>query len=81
MRDETPVTDATLDARGLACPLPVLRANKSMRGLAPGGRLTVLATDPAARADFASYCKTTGHDLVEIRDESGDLTIILRKAG
>lgn len=74
------MSDATLDARGLACPLPVLRANKTMRGLAPGGRLTVLATDPAARADFAAYCKTTGHELVEIRDDGGDLTIILCKA-
>ena len=41
-----------LDVRGLICPLPVLKANKALRGLPAGGRLVVLATDPASARDF-----------------------------
>jgi tRNA 2-thiouridine synthesizing protein A len=44
----------TLDLRGMTCPLPVLKANKALRAMAPGARLTVLATDPAAVKDFQS---------------------------
>lgn len=55
----------TLDVRGLACPLPVLRANRALRGLPPGTRLEVLATDPAAPADFAAFAAETGHALLE----------------
>ena len=52
------------DATGLLCPLPVLRANRKLRELAPGGLLTVRATDPAAEADFPAFCRQTGHELV-----------------
>ena len=48
--------DAELDARGLLCPLPVLRARKRLEGLAPGAVLRVLADDPAARIDFPHFC-------------------------
>ncbi|MCU0888865.1 MAG: sulfurtransferase TusA family protein [Rubritepida sp.] len=61
----------TLDVRGLACPLPVLRANRALRGLAPGARLTVLATDPAAARDFAAFAAETGHALLESTAEAG----------
>ena len=54
-----------LDAKGLKCPLPVLRARKAMKEVAPGGLLQVLATDPGAVKDFAHFCETTGHALVE----------------
>ena len=52
---------AELDAQGLKCPLPVLRARKALRDVAPGGLLTVLATDPAAPRDFRAFCEQTGH--------------------
>ncbi len=71
----------TLDLKGLACPLPVLRANKAMRTLAPGDELEVLATDLAAPADFRSYCKTAGHELVQSVEDNGVFTFVLRKAG
>ena len=71
----------TLDLKGLACPLPVLRANKAMRGLAPGDELEVLATDLAAPADFRSYCKTAGHELVASLEQDGVFSFLLRKAG
>lgn len=71
----------TLDARGLTCPLPVLRANKTMRALKPGAVLTVLASDPAAPNDFRAYCETAGHELLDSREVAGEFTIVLRKAG
>ena len=72
---------ATLDARGLKCPLPVLRARKAMRDVSPGEVLCVLATDPAAPRDFESFCRETGHDFVAGTEEAGVFTITLRKKG
>jgi tRNA 2-thiouridine synthesizing protein A len=69
-----------LDATGLTCPLPVLRARKAMRDVAPGGLLEVRATDPAAVKDFAAFCEATGHVLVETRDEAGIYVFLMRKA-
>jgi tRNA 2-thiouridine synthesizing protein A len=60
------MTECVLDVRGLSCPLPVLKANKALRGMAPGARLTVLATDPASVADFRAYSRETGHELVSV---------------
>ena len=77
MNDE--MSDNTLDARGLLCPLPVLRANKSLRALAVGDELKVMATDPSAPEDFRSFCEAAGHDLLESREEDGVFLIILRK--
>lgn len=71
----------TLDVRGLACPLPVLRASKALRPLAPGDTLTVLATDPAATRDFQAFCAATGHTLLSVGEEGDALVIVLRKAG
>ena len=71
----------TLDVRDLSCPLPVLRANKTMRALAAGDELRVLATDPAAPRDFQAYCEATGHVLVSQCEEDGALVIVLRKSG
>jgi tRNA 2-thiouridine synthesizing protein A len=69
-----------LDATGLTCPLPVLRARKAMRDVAPGGLLEVRATDPAAVKDFAAFCEATGHVLVDTRDQAGIYVFLLRKA-
>ena len=67
-----------LDAKGLKCPLPVLRARKAMKEVAPGGLLQVLATDPGAVKDFAHFCETTGNQLVENRRD-GDVYILTIK--
>ncbi|MEJ0068361.1 MAG: sulfurtransferase TusA family protein [Pseudomonadota bacterium] len=73
---------ARLDATGLTCPLPVLRARKALRDVAPGGLLEVRATDPAALKDFPAFCEATGHALVETRDEGAGVTVfVIRKAG
>lgn len=70
----------TLDATGLRCPLPVLRARKALKGISAGGILDVLATDTAAPADFRSFCRETGHTLVNIEQNGDVYAIRLRKA-
>ena len=67
------------DATGLLCPLPVLRANRKMRELDPGGVLTVRASDPAAEQDFPAYCRQTGHELVSAGREGDVLVFVIRK--
>lgn len=68
-----------LDAKGLRCPLPVLRARKAMKEVDPGGMLQVLATDPGAVKDFAHFCETTGHQLVESTQDCDVFCFLIRK--
>ena len=75
------MTITSLDATGLKCPLPVLRARKAMKGVAAGAILEVRATDPGALADFKSFCETTGDELVEVQEADGILLFRIRKAG
>ena len=73
------MSETLLDVKGLACPLPVLRANRSLRGMAPGARLRVLATDRAAVADFHAYCQETGHALLAWSEEAGVFSFVIRR--
>ena len=76
------MTSQTLDARGLVCPLPVLRANKRLRALAAGDELRVLVTDPSAPADFERFCAATGHILAATEVDAADAAVtilLLRK--
>ncbi len=68
-----------LDAKGLKCPLPVLRARKAMKEIPQGEVLQVLATDPGAVKDFAHFCETTGHELVESTHEGDVYRFRIRK--
>jgi tRNA 2-thiouridine synthesizing protein A len=63
MTDAAPA-DSILDATGLLCPLPVLKARRALRGVPAGGVLEVLATDPGAAKDFEHFCHTTGCELL-----------------
>ena len=74
-------TTTTLDVQGLSCPLPVLKASKALRGMAPGATLTVLATDPAAAKDFAAFSEETGHELLSSTAEGGVFRFVLRRRG
>ncbi|MDJ0947552.1 MAG: sulfurtransferase TusA family protein [Alphaproteobacteria bacterium] len=69
-----------LDARGLNCPLPVLKARKAIKAIPEGATLTVLATDPASYIDFQHFCDTTGHQLADWSEQDGVFTFIIRKA-
>ena len=74
--------DSTLDATGLLCPLPVLKARRALKAVPAGGILEVLATDPGATKDFEHFCQTTGCELVEASEQPGGiLRFRLRKPG
>ena len=62
--------DQTLDARNLSCPMPVLKTKKMMKGLQIGQILEVIATDPGSMKDMASYCRTTGQELISSEEKS-----------
>jgi tRNA 2-thiouridine synthesizing protein A len=72
--------DALLDARGLICPLPVLKARKKLLGMQAGDILQVMATDAAAVADFALFCEETGHHLLSVTQDGGVFVFQLRRA-
>ena len=69
-----------LDTKGLNCPIPVLKARRAMRDLRAGDILTVEATDPASYIDFRHFCDTTGHELLEAKEDesSGVFTFVIR---
>jgi tRNA 2-thiouridine synthesizing protein A len=73
------MADVTLDAKGLNCPLPILKAKKALKDVAAGGTLEVLSTDPGSVADFESFCKTTGNELMEPGEEGGAYRFIIKK--
>ena len=56
--------ELAVDARGLACPLPLVRAPQALMLVEPGERILVFATDPTAPRDFADYCEASGHRLI-----------------
>ncbi len=75
------MADQVLDAKGLNCPLPILKAKKALKSLAGGNTLEVLSTDPGSVADFAAFCRTTGNELVEQTEEGGVWTYLIKKSG
>jgi tRNA 2-thiouridine synthesizing protein A len=74
------MSDKILDAKGLLCPLPVLKARKALKEVPAGGVLRILATDPGAAKDFEAFCRTTGNDLVASREEAGVYVFEIRKS-
>ena len=68
-----------LDAKGLNCPLPILKARKALKEVPAGGTLEVLATDPGSVADFQAFCRTTGTELLEHGEIGGVYRFILKK--
>ncbi|WP_375173029.1 sulfurtransferase TusA family protein [Pseudooceanicola sp.] len=63
--------EVDIDARGLLCPLPVLRLRKRLQGVAEGGELTMLTDDPVAVIDVPFFCSEAGHEVVEAREVEG----------
>src|SRR5450631_51791 len=76
---DTAMSETLLDVQGMNCPLPVLRANRALRSIAPGERLRVLATDRAAVADFQAFCRETGHALLAWSEEGGVFSFVIRR--
>lgn len=71
--------DKELDARGLNCPLPILRTKKALNDLTGGQTLRVVATDPGAVKDFQAFAKQTGNELIESAETNGEFTFLIRK--
>lgn len=73
------MSETVLDVKGMNCPLPVLKANRVLRGMPAGSRLRVLATDRAAVADFQAFCRETGHALLAWSEEAGVFNFLIRR--
>lgn len=72
--------DQELDARGLSCPLPILKTKKALATLAPGQVLKVVATDHGSIKDMEAFAKQTGNGLLATSQENGEYVFFLRKA-
>jgi tRNA 2-thiouridine synthesizing protein A len=71
--------DARVDARGLSCPMPIVRAAMAVRAMLPGSLIEVLATDPGSVRDFAAWTRSTGHELVEQSADGSTYRFVIRR--
>lgn len=78
-RDAASTAPAHLDATGLNCPMPLLKAKKALNDLAPGERLQVVATDPGSVRDFKVFSQQSGHALLESRQQEDRYYYLLQK--
>ena len=69
----------TLDARGLQCPMPVVKTSQEIKSIAAGEILEVLATDPGSMADIQAWCKSTGNELVKMEKGEGVFQFFIRR--
>ena len=74
------MADQTLDATGLKCPMPVLRARRALKAMETGTLLELLADDPAAASDVSAFCEMTGDTLEETRQDGETLIFRIRKS-
>ena len=72
--------DQELDARGLNCPLPLLRAKKTLNAMTGGQILKIMATDPGSVKDFEAFAKQTGNELVDSSEVEGEFHFTLKKS-
>ncbi len=70
---------AELDARGMNCPLPILKAKKSLNALAEGEILQIRATDPGSVKDLEAFCQQTGNELLSSSEVEGEFIFLLKK--
>ncbi|MFL5686851.1 MAG: sulfurtransferase TusA family protein [Chloroflexota bacterium] len=68
-----------LDARGLSCPMPIVKTAQAIKTMPSGGVIEVLATDPGSVKDFAAWSRTTGNELVEQTTDDGVFRFVLRR--
>ncbi len=73
------MTEHLLDAKGLNCPLPILKAKKALKDVPNGEILKILATDPGAIADFEAFCRTTGNELLEHSEAGGVFSFLIKR--
>ena len=74
------MTEQVLDAQGLNCPLPIIKAKKALKDLPTGSTLRILATDPGSVADFAAFCRTTGNELLESKQDGKVFNFLIKRS-
>ncbi|MBL1436044.1 MAG: sulfurtransferase TusA family protein [Rhodobacteraceae bacterium] len=74
------MADQTLNAEGLNCPLPIIKAKKALKGLETGQVLEVRTTDPGSIADFAAFCSQTGNELLSSNTEGNIYLFEIKKS-
>ena len=79
MSDDQIACDREVDARGLNCPLPILRAKKALTDLGSGQVLKVISTDPGSKRDFEAFARQTGHTLVRVDEADRQWTFFLKR--
>ncbi len=70
--------DQQLDARGIACPLPILKTKKLIKEMATGQILKIMATDPGSVKDFSAYCSQTGNELLSSSEAEGVYSYMIK---
>jgi len=76
----TAAAPTTLDARGLNCPLPILRTRKALTAMASGETLLVQSTDPGSVKDIESFCSQTGNELLSASNDDDEFQFVIRKS-
>jgi tRNA 2-thiouridine synthesizing protein A len=71
--------DQTLDARGLLCPMPIVKTSKAMKGLEPGQVLKLMATDRGSITDVPAWCETTGNEVLDWHEQDDHIVFLIRK--
>ncbi len=74
------MADQTLNAEGLNCPLPIIKAKKALKGMEAGQVLEVRSTDPGSVADFAAFCAQTGNELMGSSTEGNVYLFDIKKS-
>jgi tRNA 2-thiouridine synthesizing protein A len=77
MSEVTP--EKTLDARGLKCPMPVVKTSQEIKNISVGGALLVIATDPGSMADIQAWAKSTGNELVKMEKVDKEFQFLIRR--
>lgn len=72
--------DVFLDARGLDCPMPLIKARQALMVVDAGASICVLSTDPGSRGDFERFCEATGHQLLSVEEKDEVLILVVQKA-
>lgn len=75
----TQIINSILDARGLSCPLPILKTKKALAQLAMGEMLEIITSDPGSVKDLSSFCEQTGHELVSSEIHEDEFIFVIKK--
>ena len=71
--------DETLDCYGLMCPMPIFKTSSKIKDIEIGKVLEVIATDEGIKKDIISWCKTTGNELLDIKESEGEIHVFIRR--